>query len=108
MEANQRDTPLRRFNTFFWGLALFLVFGIACFVIKNFIQSDAMYDVDAEAGRERLLKREQVEREQAALLSYKKEGNSVQLPPSALFGMAGEILSTEPADSGVPHNKKFK
>ncbi len=108
MEANQRDTPLRRFNTFFWGLALFLVFGIACFVIKNFIHNDAKYDAADEAGRARVLKREQVEKEQSALLSYKKEGNSVQLPPSALFSIAGELLGTEPEDSGVPHNKTFK
>ncbi len=110
METNLRDTPLRRFNTFWWGLALFVVFGIICFIIKNFIQSDEMYSVDDERGKERIVKREQVEAAQAALLDYKKEGNEVQLPPSALFSAASElkILETQPADSGVPHNKEFK
>ncbi len=108
MEPNLRDTPLRRFNTFWWGLALFVVFGIACFVIKNFFQDDEMYSADDERGKERIVKREQVEAAQAALLEFKKDGDSVQVPPSALFSLAGEILETKPADSGVPHNKEFK
>lgn len=110
METNLRDTPLRRFNTFWWGLALFVVFGIICFVIKNFIQDDKMYSADAEVGKARLLKREQVDAEQAALLDYKKEGESVQLPPSALFSVASELklIDTQPADAGVPHNKEYK
>jgi len=108
MEINQRDTPLRRFATFWWGLGLFVVFGLICLIIKNFIQSDEMYRADDEVGKARVVKREQVEAAQAALLEYKKEGDSVQLPPSALFSIAGEILELEPADSGVPHNKEFK
>ena len=108
MEPNLRDTPLRRFNTFWWGLGLFVVFGVVCLVIKNFILTDDPYNTDDMVGAERMLKREKVEKEQAALLEYKKDGNNVQLPPSALFGLAGEILETTPSDSGVPHNKEFK
>lgn len=107
MEPNQRDTPLRRFNTFWWGLALFVVFGIAIFVIKSIFQSGEMYNADDELGKERIVKREQVEAAQAELLAYKKDGDSVQLPPSALFSMAGEILNMKAADSGIPHNKTF-
>jgi len=108
MEPNLRDTPLRRFNTFWWGLGLFVVFGIACFVIKNLFQSDDPYSADDEVAIERIIKREKTEDEQAALLEYKKEGDSVQLPPSALFSLAGELLDTKPSDSSVPHNKEFK
>lgn len=107
MEPNLRDTPLRRFNTFLWGMGLFVVFGIAILVIKYFIQDDKMFSVDDQRGKARVLKREQVEAAQAALLEYKKEGNSVQLPPSALFSLAGEILETKPSDSGIAHNKQF-
>jgi hypothetical protein len=110
MENNLRDTPLRRFGTFWWGLALFVVFGIACFAIKNFFTEEEMYSADAELGKARLLLREQVDAEQAALLEYKKEGDSVQLPPSALFSAATElkIIETQPSDAGVPHNKEYK
>lgn len=108
MENNLRDTPLRRFNTFWWGLALFVVFGVVCFVIKNFIQEDERYSVDDERGMERIVKKEEVDKAQAELIEFKKEGDSVQLPASELFGIAGEILDTQPADSGIPHNKEFK
>jgi hypothetical protein len=109
METNLRDTPLRRFATFCWGLGLFVVFGLICLIIKNFIQEDEMFSVDEERGKARVVKREQVEKAQAALLEYKKEGDSVQLPPSALFSVASEleILEIQPADSGIPHNKQF-
>ena len=107
MEPNLRDTPLRRFNTFFWGLGLFVVFGIACLIIKYFIQEDKMFSVDDERGKARVVKREQVEAAQAVLLEYKKDGNSVQLPPSALFSVAGELLEIKPSDSGIPHNHLF-
>jgi hypothetical protein len=104
MEPNLRDTPLRRFNTFFWGLGLFVVFGLACLIIKYFIQEDKMFSVDDDRGKARVLKREQVEVAQAALLDFKKDGDSVQVPPSALFSLAGELLETQPSDSGIPHN----
>jgi len=107
MENNLRDTPLRRFNTFWWGLGLFVVFGLAVLILKNFIHTDKVSSVDVERGRERIIKRDQVQREQAALLDYKKDGDSVQLPPKALFPVASEIklLNTTPADSGVAHGK---
>lgn len=34
MEPNLRDTPIRRFNTFFWGLALFVVFAVLLLVYR--------------------------------------------------------------------------
>jgi hypothetical protein len=108
MENNLRDTPIRRFATFLWGLGLFVVFGLIVLIIKNFILDDDMYTADKEVARARIIKREQVYDAQAALLAYKKEGDTVQLPPSALFSIAGEILDKQPADSGIPHNKEFK
>ena len=107
MENNLRDTPLRRFNTFWWGLGLFVIFGLAVLILKNFFQSDDISTVDQERGKERLIKYEQVQREQAALLEYKKDGSSVQLPPEDLFSIASEIklLNTTPAESAVAHGK---
>ncbi len=108
METNLRDTPLRRFATFWWGLGLFFVFGLIVLMIKNFIQEDEIYSADDEVSKARVIKREQLYAAQAALLEYTKEGQNVQLPPSALFSLAGVILDTQPADSGIPHNKEFK
>ncbi len=107
MENNLRDTPLRRFNTFWWGLGLFVAFGLAIFIIKNFVQTDEVSTADTARGKARIIKLEQVKAEQSALLEYKKDGDSVQLPPHALFPIASEIklLDTTPADSGVVHGK---
>ncbi len=107
MEPNLRDTPLRRFNTFFWGLGLFLVFGVAYLLIKFVIMGDRPFSVDSERGKAREIKHDQVKAAQAVILDYKKEGSSVQVPPSALFSMAGELLQIQPEDSGVPHKKEF-
>jgi len=110
MENNLRDTPLRRFNTFWWGLGLFVVFGIVCLVIKNLFLDENQYSADVEKGKARVILREKVEAEQAALLDYKKTDNEVQLPPTVLFPVASElnILEAKPSDSGVPHNKEYK
>ena len=107
MENNLRDTPLRRFNTFWWGLGLFVVFGLVFLIVKNFFQPEKGATVDEERGKERTIKLEKVKQEQAALIEYKKDGDSVQLPPQALFPIASEIklLNTTPADSGVAHGK---
>jgi len=50
MEPNIRDTPLRRFTTFWWGAALFLGVGILALVLrpmfadKPAVLEDAYYD----------------------------------------------------------------
>ena len=107
MENNLRDTPLRRFTTFWWGLGLFVAFGLAIVIIANIVQGDEVPSADKERGKVRLLIKEQVDAEQNALLMPKKTEDKVQLPPNALFPIASEIklLNTTPADSGVAHGK---
>ena len=101
MEPNLRDTPIRRFNTFWWGLALFVVFGIACFFIRNFVQSDEVSDADTARGIERLAKKAENDKAQAEIMDAK-------IKPSALFPDADQHLNYIPMDAGVPHNKTFK
>ena len=52
MERNLRDTPLRRFSTFWWGLGLFVVFAIASFFIRGCVHGEKN-DVDTARGKER-------------------------------------------------------
>ena len=91
MEPNLRDTPLRRFNTFWWGLALFVVFGIACFFLRTFV-NDEMTDVDKERGQERLVKKDKVEAAQAAAL---------KVDPTSVFSKLQNTLNAAPAASAV-------
>ncbi len=91
MEPNLRDTPLRRFNTFWWGLALFVVFGIACFFLRTFV-NDEMTDVDKERGQERLVKKDKVEAAQAAAL---------KVDPTSVFDKLQNTLNAAPAASAV-------
>ncbi len=91
MEPNLRDTPLRRFNTFWWGSALFVVFGVACFFFRTFINGE-MVDVDKERGQERLVKKDKVEAAQATAL---------KVEPETVFPKLQNILNTAPANSGV-------
>ncbi len=97
MEPNQRDTPLRRFTTFWWALGLFVVFAIASFFIRGCVHSDKT-DVDTARGKERIIK---LEKNKAA------EAESIKVDPATLFEKAGGTLNFTPADSGQPHSKQF-
>jgi len=109
MEPNLRDTPLRRFNTFWWGLGLFSVFAIAAFGVRLFT-SDEPSEVDLLAGKERIENRRAITAEQLAERdAYKDLGEGkVQVKPSDVFGLAKEMKLLEgPTASKAPHNRKF-
>lgn len=109
MEPNLRDTPLRRFSTFFWGLALFLVFAIAAVVVKNAV-ADEVVDVETENGKARTETFQRISAEQAAdRNTYKNNGDgTVQVKPEDVFGLGKEMgLLNAPTASDVKHNKKF-
>lgn len=65
----QRDTPLRRFTTFVWGIALFGVFGIASLIAYWSI--DNSQNAYALAAEERGKVTKEVEEAQAALIAAK-------------------------------------
>ncbi len=65
--SNHRDTPLRRFNTFWWGLACFGLFGLVSAVV-HWQTGQPVDAVTAKRAEGRVLVREQVAAAQAALL----------------------------------------
>ncbi len=101
MEPNLRDTPIRRFNTFWWGLALFVVFAIACFFIRSFVQSDKVSDADTARGIERLALKADADKEQDEVMNAKAN-------PDELIKHAEKYLDFVPTNSGTPHFKTFK
>ncbi|MEO1858165.1 MAG: hypothetical protein ABGY95_12485 [Rubritalea sp.] len=109
MEPNLRDTPLRRFNTFFWGLALFLAFAIAAVLVKNFIAADVV-DAETEKGKARTERLIKINAEQEAERNtYKDNGNgTVQVKPEDVFGLGKQMgLLDGPKASEQKHGKQF-
>ena len=109
MEPNLRDTPLRRFNTFFWGIALFLVFAIAAVLVKNFVATDVT-DAETERGKERTEIFKTITAEQNAVRNtYKDNGDgTVQVKPEDVFGLGKQIgLLDGPKASEMKHAKQF-
>lgn len=94
MEPNQRDTPIRRFNTFWWGLGLFVVFAVASLVISAISPKSA--DSSMERRRDRTkIKMETVEAQNAVLNS--------KVPVAAVYEELGKsLVSTKPAASAKP------
>ena len=123
MEPNRRDTPLRRFNTFWWGLALFAVFGVAIFAFRSFTSDEKpedMYPQSEVDNRDET--RKKVDAAQAAQLTYKElGGGKVQMPPSAIkyapeiifnaeLVISKEQLEANPTkqQSDAAHGKSYK
>lgn len=109
MEPNLRDTPLRRFNTFWWGLGLFFVFAIAAVAI-GLMSTDEPTDLEKMRGKARMdtyrtiTEQQLIERD-----SYKElEDGKVQVKPTDVFGLPKQIgILDGPRSSETPHNKKF-
>jgi hypothetical protein len=109
MEPNLRDTPLRRFNTFWWGLALFAAFALAAVVVKSFVANDVV-DYESELAKPRVDRKRKVDAEQAAdLNTYKSVGSDkVQVKPEDVFGLGSQMgLLEGPKPSEMKHNKQF-
>ncbi len=94
MEPNQRDTPLRRFNTFWWGLGLFVVFAVASLVISAI--SPKSNNSDTELRRERSKMRVEAVAAQKAVLDSK-------VPVAAVYTELGKsLVSKKPVASAKP------
>ena len=109
MEPNLRDTSLRRFNTFWWGLALFLSFAIAAVLVKSAVQ-DNVVDAETEKGKARTERFKQITAEQLEERnSYQDNGDgTVKVQPEDVFGLGKEMGLLKPVTaSTVPHGKKF-
>ncbi|MFC4992996.1 hypothetical protein [Rubritalea tangerina] len=109
MEPNLRDTPLRRFNTFWWGLALFLAFAIAAVIVKGFV-ADERIDAETERGKERTeIYNKIVGQQLDERNSYKDNGDgTVKVKPEDVFGLGKEMgLLDGPKASDKKHNKQF-
>ncbi|BDS07820.1 hypothetical protein NT6N_28600 [Oceaniferula spumae] len=98
---NHRDTPLRRFNTFWWGLAYFGLFGVVSAVVVCWSGRSA--GVEEVLKEQRLDSRATVDESQAAMLEEKEleKGKTMQVPPAKAFDRVGADLTKAPAASGV-------
>ncbi|MFK7911064.1 MAG: cytochrome c [Akkermansiaceae bacterium] len=67
--SNHRDTPLRRFNTFWWGLGYFGLFGLVSVIV--YWMTDTPSDVEDMRKTERLQLRDKVDQAQGELLKDK-------------------------------------
>lgn len=67
--SNHRDTPLRRFNTFWWGLGYFGLFGLVSVIV--YCSTDKPADVEDMRKSGRMEVREKVNNAQAKLLKGK-------------------------------------
>ena len=109
--SNHRDTPLRRFSTFCWGMAAFGSFGLVSVIAYVSTSSDAG---DAESlravGRETI--KVEVNDAQSALLIEKdmESGKAKQVPPSAVFATVGGEIKAPPTktENYVPGSEAHK
>lgn len=99
--SNHRDTPLRRFNTFWWGMAYFGIFGLVSAAVVCW--SGRSEGVEEVLKKQRLEAREAVDASQASLLIAKEveAGKIKQVPPAEVFGQVGEELQKAPAAGNV-------
>ncbi len=96
--SNHRDTPLRRFNTFWWGLAYFGLFGLVSAVVYSV--TDKSEGVDALRAEGRMEVRNEVDAAQAGMLASKEaEGGTQQVAPATIFDEMGREIKAAPKAS---------
>ena len=64
--SNHRDTPLRRFNTFWWGLAYFGFFGLVSAIV--YLSAENPLGVEDLRKADRMEMRNKVDKDQAKLM----------------------------------------
>ena len=99
---SHRDTPLRRFNAFWWGLGCFGSFGLISVVV--FALSDRAPSVEQINAGNRKPVIDIVESKQADLLADKEvePGKVKQVSPEKVFDSMSDDLKKSPAASAVP------
>ncbi|MBK1831704.1 c-type cytochrome [Verrucomicrobiaceae bacterium R5-34] len=97
---NHRDTPLRRFSTFWLGLAVFGLFGLLSAIVVCW--SGSSTGVEQVLKEQRLDVKETVAENQATMLERKvlEEGKTEQVPPSEVFDDISADLKKAPVSSG--------
>ena len=105
----QRDTPLKRFNAFIVGIALFGIFGVVSVLAYWFVDmSDPLYSMKSA---DRLSVKAQVDLAQEELLSDKEiDEKTMQVQPAKVFEKLTPELNAKPKASGkfVPGTKSFE
>ncbi|MGJ8677559.1 MAG: c-type cytochrome [Akkermansiaceae bacterium] len=98
---NKNDTPLARFCTFFWGMGLFVVFGLASVIAYAFVSSsDPVYTILSE---DRLGVKTEVDQTNAELLIDKDlDGGLKQMAPDEVFEDMKPNLMSAPKASAMP------
>lgn len=109
--SNHRDTPIRRFSTFCWGLAAFGSFGLIS-IVAYVSSSGTTNDVESAraAGRESVAA--EVAAAQDSLLTEKEveAGKIKQVPPSSVFDLIGKSITEAPkaSETFVPGSEAHK
>jgi len=98
---NHRDTPLRRFSSFWLGLAIFGLFGLVSAAVVCW--SGKSTGVEQVLKEQRLDIKETVAENQASLLEKKEleKGKTQQVPPAEVFNRIGGELKKAPSASEV-------
>jgi len=98
MEPNIRDTPIRRFTTFWWGSALLLGVGIIVVILTPLLAGKPAelegYHFD-EKTRTTLKKAKAKQLEQLNEIKEIDGGKAI-VPPSALFEKKAKELTVAP------------
>ena len=82
--SNYRDTPLRRFNAFWWGLGCFGIFGLMSVIV--YCATDKSADAEDLRKADRLVIRNKVDNDQSKILESKNVSavaTKVVTPPTA-------------------------
>ncbi|GEM_PF-78232 len=100
--SNHRDTPLRRFSTFCWGLAVFGSFGVIS-TVAYLSTSGNDGDVESLRAIDRKIVKKEVDAAQSALLTEKEieVGKTKQVPPAAVFAKLGGEIEAAPTKTEI-------
>lgn len=99
--STNRDTPLRRFSTFWLGLAIFGLFGLVSAVVVCWTGKST--GVEGVLKQQRLNIKETVAENQTTMLERKEleKGKTEQVPPAEVFARIGSELKKAPTVSSA-------
>lgn len=100
--SNHRDTPLRRFNTFWWGLSYFGIFGLVSAVVYS--TTDVPADVEDMRKADRLEIRNKVDNAQEKELDGQDIDSMADkvVTPAKVSEVVNPNVSVEPAWASDP------
>lgn len=96
-----RDNPLIRFSAFWWGIGVISLFGALLLILWLKSGGDSGIEpLEQAAAIKRYETRAKVDSDQNANLTWKvvEDGSTVQVPPTATFGMLGsQLIASKPS-----------